>query len=116
MAYLVVLILDCVETCLDVIRAWEEAGVSGITILESTGMGRLRAVLQDDLPLMPSMRDVLAGRELHHRTLLTVVRDEETMDRVIAATQQTVGDLNQPNTGLLFVTPVVRVLGLERKG
>lgn len=116
MAYLVVLVLDCVELCPDLIRAWEEAGVSGITILESTGMGRLRAAFQDDLPLMPSLRDVLTAGELHHRTLFTVVRDEETVERAIAATQRVVGDLSQPNTGFLFVVPVARVLGLERAG
>jgi nitrogen regulatory protein PII len=115
MAYLVVLVLDDPGQCPDVLRAWDEAGVSGVTILESTGLGRLQRVIWDDLPLVPTMRDLLGTRELHHRTLLTVVRDEETMDRVIEATQQVVGDLNQPHTGFLFAVPVVRVLGLERR-
>lgn len=114
MAYLVVFILDDLTQCPDVLRAWDEAGVSGITILESTGIGRLQKAIWDDLPLVPALRDLLGTRELHHRTLFTVVRDEEMVDRVIEATQQVVGDLNQPHTGFLFVTPVVRVLGLER--
>ncbi len=115
MAYLVVLVLDDPGQCPDVLRAWDCAGVSGVTILESTGLRRLQKVIWDDLPLVPAMRDLLGTRELHHRTLFTIVRDEETVDRVIAATQEVTGDLNLHHTGILFVVPVTRVLGLERK-
>lgn len=34
---------------------------------------------------------------------------------MIAATQEGTGDLNLHHTGILFVVPVTRVLGLERK-
>ena len=40
--HLVVCVLSAVDKCPDVLDAWEEAGVSGITILESTGMGQIR--------------------------------------------------------------------------
>ena len=115
MAYLIVLVLDNPDQCLDVLRAWEEAGASGATILESTGLARLHKAIRDDLPLVPSIRDLLGVRELHHRTLFTVVRDEESVERIIEATQKITGDLNLHHTGILFVLPVLRVLGLERK-
>lgn len=115
MAYLVVLVLDDPGQCPDVLRAWDEAGVSGVTILESTGLGRLQKVIWDDLPLVPAMRDLLRAREFHHRTLFTVVWDEETVERVMAATQEVTGDLHLHHTGILFIVPVARVLGLERK-
>lgn len=115
MAYLVVLVLDNPDQCPDVLRAWDEAGVPGATILESTGMACIKKAIWDDLPLVPSVRDLLGVRELHHRTLFTVVPDEETVNRAIAATQEITGDLNTHHTGILFVVPVVRVLGLERK-
>lgn len=115
MAYLVVLVLDNPDYCPDILRAWDEAGVSGATILESTGMARIQKGIWDDLPLIPSVRNLLGARELHRRTLFTVVQDEETVERVITATQTVIGDLNTHHTGILFVVPVVRVLGLERK-
>lgn len=117
MAQLLVLVLDNLEQCPAVLDAWEEAGVGGATILESIGLGRLRGIVSDDLPLIPSLRDLLATREFQHRTLFTVVEDESTLERVIAATERIVGDLSEPHTGLLFVVPVSRVLGLhKRKG
>ena len=115
MAHLVVFVLDNISQCNDVLKAWEEAGASGITILESTGLGRLRGVVRDDLPLLPSLRDLLASQEMHHRTLFTVVDDEATLDRIIAATEQIIGDFSRHHTGLLFVVPVTRVLGLKKR-
>jgi len=115
MAYLVVLVLDNPDQCQEVLQAWEEAGASGATILESTGLARLQKAIRDDLPLVPSIRNLLGIQELHHRTLFTVVQDEETVERIIVATQKVTGDLNLPHTGILFVVPVVRVLGVERK-
>jgi hypothetical protein len=52
---------------------------------------------------------------LHHRTVFAVVRDEEAVDRLFAATQQVLGDLDLHHTGILFAVPVTRVVGLERK-
>ncbi len=115
MAYLVVLVLDNPDQCPDVLRAWDETGVPGATILESTGLARMQKAIWDDLPLVPSVRDLLGTRELHHRTIFTVVQDEKAVDCVIAATQEVIGDLNTHHTGILFVVPVVRVLGLERR-
>ncbi|MCS7283240.1 MAG: hypothetical protein RMK65_05350 [Anaerolineae bacterium] len=115
MAYLVVLVLDNPDQCPDVLRAWEEVGVPGVTILESTGLARMQKGIRDDLPLVPSVWDLLGTRELHHRTLFTVLSNEEMVDRVIGATQKITGDLNTHHTGILFVVPVIRALGLERK-
>ena len=115
MTHLLVYVMDNLQQCPDVLDAWEEAGATGVTILESTGLARLRSAMRDDLPLLPSLQDLLGSRELHHRTLLTVIEDEATLERVIATTEQIIGDFTRRNTGLLFVVPVSRVLGLEKQ-
>ena len=86
MSFLVVLIVDDVEHCPEILQGWEAAGAPGVTILESTGLGRMRrAGLREDLPLMPSLRDLLEGEEVHHRTLLSVVETQEMVDRLAAS-------------------------------
>ena len=115
MTHLLVFVLDNLEQCPDILDAWEEAGVPGVTILESTGLGHLRSAMRDDLPLLSSLRDLLASRELHHRTLFTVIEDEATLERIITATERIIGDFTRHHTGLLFVVPVIRVLGLEKR-
>jgi nitrogen regulatory protein P-II 1 len=114
MTHLLVLVLDNLEQCPDVLEAWESAGVAGITILESTGLARIRQGIRDDYPLVPSLRSLLAGRETHHRTLFSVIQDEAVLQEAIAATQRAIGDLSKPHSGLLFVVPVSQVLGLKR--
>lgn len=116
MAYQLIFVLDNPDQCSDILDAWEKAGAPGITILESTGLGRLQGTLRDDLPLIPSMSDLLTIRESHHRTLFSVIGDEETLEQVINATKRIIGDFNRHHTGLLFVVPVTHVFGLEKRG
>jgi nitrogen regulatory protein PII len=114
MYHMVLLIVNSVDQCFPVLDAWEALEVGGVTILESTGLGRVRkSGLRDDLPLMPSLMNLLKSREERHRTLFTVVDSEEKVDQLIEATQKIIGDLNNAHNGVLFVLPVSRVVGLR---
>ena len=116
MAYLVVLVLDDPDLCNEVLHAWEDAGAGGITILESTGIGRVRqAGIRDDLPLMPSLSDLFKSAETHNRTLFSVVDDLDLAHDLVRAAQSVVGDLKKPNSGLLFIAPLVEIYGLNNE-
>jgi hypothetical protein len=99
--------------CDDVLLAWENAGVQGVTILPSTGINRIQQrALLEEMPLIPSLEDFFANREIGNRTLFTVVQDEQIIDQIVNLTQNIVGELSEPNTGILIVLPVVKVYGL----
>jgi len=116
MSYLVVLIVDDPDTCPDILHAWEKIGVPGVTILESSGYGRLRrGGLREDLPIMPSLAEILEGEEVHHRTLFSVVTEQSKVDEMVKIVQDLLGDLDEPNSGFLFVVPVLQAYGLNRK-
>lgn len=114
MYQLVVLVMQELEKASQVIKAWEKAGVSGITIVESTGIGRERAerAYRDDLPIMPSLTQLLQTREEEHRTIFTVVDNDALVGRLVEVTQEITGDLDGPNKGILFVMPVTRAVGV----
>lgn len=114
--FMVVLILDNPEQWHEVMSAWDAAGTTGVTILPSTGLGRIRdrIGLNEDLPLIPSLEDFFQPEENPHRTLFTVVRGQELVDRIVQATQSVIGDLNRPHTGILVVLPVLEAYGLDR--
>ena len=115
MNYLVVLIVNDIDDYPAVLDAWEAAGVLGVTILASTGLGRVRrAGLRDDLPLMPSLQDLFESEEVHHRTLLSVVDSQELVDKMVAIAQHVIGNLEDPHTGFLFVVPVIQASGLGK--
>jgi len=101
----------------DVLSAWKDSGVQGITILPSTGLRRLEEsnALRDDIPLIPSLEDLLGDEETLNRTLFSIVDNDEMVTKVVEATEAIVGDLDKPNTGILCVFPISKVYGLNRK-
>jgi nitrogen regulatory protein P-II 1 len=117
MINMILLVLHDPELLEAVTRAWDEAGAPGITILSSLGTGRLRhkSGLRDDLPLIPSLHDLLDNEELYNRTLFTIVEGDDTVARIVNATQQVTGDLDEPDSGILIVLPISQAYGLHRK-
>lgn len=114
--YLILLILQDISKLEAVLDAWEKTGVKGITILRSLGLANARRNgLREDIPLIPSLEDFISRDEDFNRTLFTVTDSQELIDRVIAATEKITGDLDQPNSGMLVVLPVLRARGLNRK-
>lgn len=113
----VLFVLHDPEKLNDLLSAWEEAGISGATVMFNTGLGRIRnnhEGLRDDIPLIPSLSDFFDHPEQHGRTIFTVVDDETLVERLITITQEVAGDLSQPDTGLLVVLPTSQVYGLEK--
>lgn len=116
MPSIVVAVLPSLEKSQVVLSAWEAFGVTGITILESIGLHKLRQLRaqRDDVPLFPSLRHLLEEEEYQHRTIFVVVDDAFDLEGLIGVTEKAVGgNFNAPNSGLLFVMPVTRVLGLR---
>ena len=116
MMHMIVFVLHDTGRLADVLGAREEAGVRGITILPSTGIGRLKAadILREDLPLMPSLEDLVEAPEKFNRTLITMLKCDEMIETVVSATERVVGKLNDPNTGILVVVPLSHAYGLDR--
>lgn len=115
--FMIMLILNNSDQTQEILEAWDRAGAPGVTILSSTGLGRVKAKmgLLDDVPLMPSLDDFFQQEENLHRTLIAVVRERPMVDAIIQATQATLGDLSLPNTGILVVLPVLEAYGLDRR-
>lgn len=116
--YFILFVLHDISKMKELLHAWEEAGVKGITVLFSTGLGRIRQNfgLMEDFPLFPSMSDLLDRIEDMDlsRTLFSVVDNDEIVENVHQFTQKVVGDLSKPNTGILIVLPVSKVYGLKQ--
>jgi nitrogen regulatory protein P-II 1 len=114
---LILFVLNDSDKLSHLLDAWEAAGIRGATILHSSGLGRVRqhAGLMDDLPLMPSLEALLQHEEFFSRTLFTVVDDETVGERILKVTEQVVGSLDRPGSGLLLMLPVLNAYGLNNK-
>ncbi|NJN43271.1 MAG: hypothetical protein HC806_00040 [Anaerolineae bacterium] len=115
MYYMIFFVLDDADRTEEILEAWNEVGIPGATVLESTGMGRLiNAGLRDDTPLMPSLRDFFRSGGSHNRTLFSIIEDKIKISEILKATEAIVGELSKPNTGVLFVLPVAEAYGLAK--
>jgi nitrogen regulatory protein P-II 1 len=111
--YVIFLVLDNPSMLDDVLASWAQAGVSGVTVLESTGIQRLRAkAMEQTVPMFMGFSRLLRSDQYNHYTLVSVIPDMSTAERVVGATQAVVGDLSQPHTGILFLVPAAGVWGL----
>ncbi len=113
--FLVITTIDDFDLLEDVLKAWTRIGVRGATVIESSGMGRLVAGgIRDDFPLMPHLSNFLNVRNETSRTIFSVVAEEATVEAMAAEAERIVGSFNQPNTGIMFVVPVLKAYGLDR--
>ncbi len=99
-----------------VLRAWLEAGVTGLTIYDASGwvdhIGE--RYVRDDLPLFPSVREVMRGKEERNRVIFSIQPDDFDVEGLLEVTESVLGPLDEPGTGIFFVTPVSLVKGLRR--
>jgi hypothetical protein len=120
---LVILITAKVEAGLDIAQAWQEAGSPGVTIVRSHGLHTLQHELRSghvELPRMMvsmgvAMAAILDNVEERGEIILSVV-DDALVDALIAAANGVLGDLTEPDNGVLFVLPIERAIGVRNHG
>lgn len=116
--YMVILVLHNPDLLKELMEAWDKEGVNGATILFSVGMGKFleKQGLREDIPLIPSLEDFYEASETLSRTIFVTVEEETLIDKIVAATQSVMGDLNRPETGMLLVMPVLKSYGFYKTG
>lgn len=111
--YMLMYVSSDTEQATDVLNIWVKQGISGITILESSGMQHmLNHGIRDDVGILFSLNSLLRSQEVHHRTLLSAIQNEATLNRVIEATTEYVGEWSKSNVGVLFAWPLSHAYGM----
>ncbi|MGM0432033.1 MAG: P-II family nitrogen regulator [Spirochaetota bacterium] len=106
---LLVFILNNEEYLEEVLEAYIEAGVTGSTIIDSEGMGRF---LTYEVPLFAGFKEFMKGNKPYNKTILSVVRNEATIEKVTSLVDDIIGGLENPGTGIMFTLPVDWAAGL----
>ena len=113
MPSMMILVLYNLSHFEEVLAAWHDAGALELTIMDGVGT-RLPSEQagRDDLPLLPSMRDLLQADDAPRRVIFAAVPDE-LADPIVAATERILGDLRERGNGILVVLPVSRIVGFR---
>jgi nitrogen regulatory protein P-II 1 len=100
--YMIMFVLNKPDLLNSVLNAWQEAGISGVTIIESTGLHRLKLDKQSVGKLFATFRHYAHDPEEEgHLTLLTIVPDETYIEKCVQASESVVGDLDEPHNGII---------------
>lgn len=91
-----------------VLAGFVELGITGATIFDSKGMGR---VLSREMPIFAGVRALVERSRPANRTLFCVVSDKK-IDDAIAMIQEACGSMVDAGVGIIFTLPVSRVIGL----
>ncbi len=118
---LVILITSEIKNGLDVAEAWQNAGAPGISIIRTHGLYNLQQEVKKggvELPRMVvsvahAMAHILDSVEERGEILLSVVEDD-LVDTLIECANDVLGDLTEPDHGVLFVIDVERAIGIRR--
>ena len=112
MAHLLVVILHTASQLPKLLDAWHTINVPGITILDSAGGHRTRNWLQQ--VGLGAISELFTSDDVRSKTLLSVIEDDDLLEQAITEAERVIVDFYQPGSGLLFVLPVSRVIGIFR--
>jgi nitrogen regulatory protein P-II 1 len=106
---LLIAVINQEEKLDEILSGLVELGITGATIINSEGMGR---VISHDIPIFAGLGALASLSRPQNQTIFSVIREDEKVDGVIALLQEICGDLENPATGIVFTIPVNRVVGL----
>lgn len=113
MAHVLVMTTDKLDILPAILTRWREVGVPGATILRSVGSFRAGSWLERVGQSM--LGGAFDSEELQQRTLIAVIEEDAVLEAAIAETERLIGGFDQPKSGILFVFPAPRVLGLHKR-
>lgn len=107
---LLVMVVDKERDLDDIFEAFVQIGIKGVTVLESYGSGHL---FTENLSIFGKLSKIADGRKRHNKTIFSIVKDPETLEKAIKMVREIVGDINKPHTAVIFTVPLGIVQGLN---
>ena len=109
---LLVIILNKTEVLDYLLESLSVAGIKGATIIESSGMAKALSKVEGSF-VGSSLRGLFMGEDQDNRTIFSVIKDNQ-LDDARKVVYNTVGDLSEPNTGIMFTVPIDYAEGTKK--
>ncbi|MFD3158610.1 hypothetical protein ACFIJ5_17430 [Haloimpatiens sp. FM7330] len=109
---LLIVVLNKINYLEDILKEFNNCGIKGATVIDSTGMAKvLHSHHDEDPPMFGSLKMILNEKRPFNKTIFTVLKDTQ-VNTAIEAVRHVVGDLSKPDVGILFTLPVNYVEGI----
>lgn len=107
---LFVYILNQQEKLDEILAGFVEIGITGATVIDSVGMGR---ILSKDVPIFAGFQSVVSGSRPHNKTILSVVDNGDKIEKALELIEEVCGSFEDPGAGIAFILPLADVFGLR---
>lgn len=107
----VVIVLHKTECLDEILKKFMENDIPGGTILDGHGMAR--SLKKEDNPLMAMLKDVIDFEDDTSKVMF-MIAEENQIRTISQIVNDATGGLQNPNTGIMFCTPVVYIEGLRK--
>lgn len=108
--YALFLVLNDIYKLDNIMEIFYEVGV-GATTLDSIGMGKVLLEHEIDVPIFAGIRRLIEGNKPYNKTIISVIREEEKLRKVIDRINEELDYLSKPGIGFMFVVPVLECYG-----
>lgn len=103
-------VIDNPDLLDDLLDVWHDLGVTGATIVESSGINR-RRVQAGRTGAAAGWPRVVERSRSGHFTIFLIVRDAHEAERCLTAAEALTGDLEQQNTGVFALWELAQAKG-----
>ena len=110
--YLLVNILKKTQPLSDIMGAFAKIGITGSTVINGTGMGRVLMQTKATLALSDQINKVITDLESDNHIIMTDIKDKDKLYKAIETIKSFCGDLCEPGKGILFAMSLEVVEGL----
>lgn len=100
---------DKLEQVLEVLL---ECEIRGATIIETQGMAK---VLSDHVPIFFGLRGMNLNERERNRTIFALSKHPEKIDKAMEKLSTMFHGFEEAFTGMMFVVPVTKAIGVGRK-
>lgn len=108
---LLLIVLNKTDKLDELLESLVEQGISGATILSSTGMLRELSKNSEHFSIFGTLRYRIDLDQEESKTIFMVLRDEQ-VEIAKKTIREVIGDLSQPDSAIVFTLPVLSAEGI----
>lgn len=113
MLTLLIVLLHDTSYLPNLLKAWRDIGVPGVTIMESVGGFQAEKILKrSGLSALLNLFDQNTEKQ---RFIFSLIENQNVLDQAISEADRVVGGFDRPNSGILFTVPIGQTLGLIKR-
>ena len=93
----------------EVLEGYLEVGITGATVVDSTGMGH---ILASEVPIFAGFQTLFSAASAHNKTILSVIKEPGKVKDALDMIEEVCGPLGDPGVGIAFTLQLDNVRGL----